>query len=134
MLRALLAASITWLAAAGSAEDLSQSLPVHVGGSLQVELAFGRVELHRSPDDVLRVEARARGVGASAVHFATAARGDDLVLVSNPEPWLELLRSGPSVRVRVWAPPHFPVTVHSSRGPVEVDDRRGLTRAARGAR
>jgi hypothetical protein len=124
MIRLASSAAILLLAAAAPAEDLIRSLPARPGGALHVVLALGSVEIRDAASPEVRVEARARGIGASAVHFATVQRGGDLVLTGSAEPWLDLLRSGPGVRVRIWVPRDLSVEVHASPGPIEVDDRR----------
>jgi hypothetical protein len=119
------AVAILALASASFAEDLSQRLPAQAGGGLFVELPVGSVELHQTTAPEVRVEAQARGLGASAVHFATATRGSRVFVTGAVEPWLWLLSSGPGVRLRIWVPRDFPVEIHSTRGPIEIEDLRG---------
>jgi hypothetical protein len=52
----------------------------------------------------VRIEAQARGVGASGVHFDAHADGRDVVLTGRAEPWVAFLRSTPRVRVRAFVP------------------------------
>lgn len=94
---------------AASAEPFEQSLTAREGGALRIDLAFGTVEVERHAADDVHILASARGVGASSVRFLTERDGDDIVLRSEAEPWVALLRSVPSVRVRVRVPHSYPV-------------------------
>lgn len=86
------------------AGELTRELEVQPGERLRIELERGNVEVTRRDGERLRLEARARGVGADGVRFLVSRADDEIVLRSVAEPWLSWLRSGPRVQVRVWAP------------------------------
>jgi hypothetical protein len=94
-----------------AAEELTRSFPANQGGQLRIALDFGRVEVVPTQAEDVRIEARARGVGASGVHFDTRAEGDDVVLTSRAEPWVALLQSAPSVQVRAFVPAAWSIDV-----------------------
>jgi len=101
-------------AAAGEGDgDLVRSLPAASGGTLFVDLDRGRVDVFAHDAPEVRIEARARGIGASSVHFELRADGDDLILVGRGEDWLAWMASAPSVRVRAWVPREYGVQVRT---------------------
>jgi hypothetical protein len=87
-----------------AAADLDQRVAVAEGSRLRIELDQGSVAVvtHDAPE--VRVQASARGLGASAVHFRLRKEGDALVLTGLAEPWLEWLQAGPRIQVRVFVP------------------------------
>ncbi len=88
-----------------TAEEFVRVLEVKEDQILRVALHAGNIEVVTHEGDRVRIEARARGVGASGVRFLLSedARGD-LVLGSVRAPWLSWLRAGPRVHVRAWVP------------------------------
>ena len=101
--------------------DLVERVPLEPSGALRVELDRGNVEVLSHPDADVRVEARARGVGASSIRFVLATRDGELVLSGSAEPWVAWMRSGPRVAVRIWVPRPCPIEIHTAGGDVVVD-------------
>jgi len=97
----LLAAALAMPAWAG---DLARSFEASSGGRLVIALDFGSVDVVRHDGGPVRLEAIARGVGASGVHFGARADGPDVYLRGEAEPWVRWLRSAPGVRVRAHVP------------------------------
>jgi hypothetical protein len=92
------------LAASAGAEGLEQSFPASEGGRLRIALDYGQVDVVPVEAGEVRIEAQARGVGASGVHFDARTEGRDVVLTSRSEPWVAFLQSTPRVRVRAFVP------------------------------
>jgi hypothetical protein len=109
---ALLAAGPATPARAG---DLARSFEAGSGGRLIIALDFGSVDVVRHDGDRVRLEAVARGVGASGVHFDARADGPDVYLRGETEPWVRWLRSAPGVRVRVHVPRGYRVELSRPR-------------------
>jgi hypothetical protein len=108
------------LAGPASGGELERTFPLGAGGKLVIALDFGSVAVLAHEDvETVRIQALSRGVGASGVHFAGHAEGEDVFFEGDAEPWLEYLQSAPGVRVRAWVPPQTRVTVRSA-GDVEV--------------
>lgn len=108
-------ASILFAAPAwGDPGELTQRIPVSDGGTLYVELDHGRVDVLAHDASEVRIEARARGLGASAVHFDLRAAGNDVVLTGIHEDWLEWMSTTPTVRVRAWVPRDYQVQVSTT--------------------
>lgn len=99
------------LPAVAFAGELEERFLAQPGGALRIDMASGFVEVIVHELDEIRIEAVARGVGAGGVRFHTRTAGDDVLLAAVAEPWLDLLQSGPGIRVRVWAPSGFRVAV-----------------------
>ena len=89
---------------AAGAEELVRELSVQRDARLRIQLDAGNVEVFIHDGDRLRLEARARGIGASGVRFLVSQEGGEIVLQSVVEPWLSWLRTGPRVRVRAFVP------------------------------
>lgn len=86
------------------AEDFDRQVPVGLHQRLEIQLERGDVDVISHEASQLRLEARARGVGASGIRFELREESDGLVLRSHSEGWVSWLRSGPRVRVRAWVP------------------------------
>jgi hypothetical protein len=103
------------------AQGLEQSIAVEPGDRLRIELARGDVDVFTHDAAEVRIEARARGLGASGVEFAVTREDGCVVLRSRSERWLEWLASGPRVSVRAWVPRHLELAVDTS-GQVAAHD------------
>jgi hypothetical protein len=112
MRRVVLALALWLSAPAAHAADFARSLRPDAGAALHIELERGDVEVVTHAGRELRLEGEARGVGASAVHFALRdAGGGRLVFESRAEGWLAWLSSGPRVRVRALVPRDLALSV-----------------------
>ncbi len=94
--------------------ELTERIPVSDGGTLIVELDHGRVDVLAHDASEVRIEARARGLGASAVHFDLRATGNDVVLTGSREAWLDWMSTTPTVEVRAWVPRDYQVQVSTA--------------------
>lgn len=111
-----------WLASStAAAAEFSRELAAAPGGTLRVALERGSVDVLCHDSDAVRVEALVRGLGASSVHFDLAPDGRDVVLTGDADEWLAWVRSGPTIRVRVWVPRLYAVDVRTAGGDVKVD-------------
>jgi hypothetical protein len=86
------------------ADELQRSFPSSDVGRLRIALEFGQVDVVPVAADEVRIEAQARGVGASGVHFDARSEGDEVVLSASAEPWVAWLESQPRVQVRAFVP------------------------------
>jgi hypothetical protein len=108
-------------APAARADSFEQAVAIEPGARLRIELAEGDVDVSTHEAGEVRIEARARGLGASGVRFSVTREGDDIVVRSRSERWLEWLAPGPHVTVRAWVPRHLPLSV-ATRGAVDARD------------
>jgi len=115
-------AVLAQLAAAAAAADLSEQIPVGPRGTLKVELDRGSVEVRSHDAAAIHIRARARGLGASSVHFSVERRGSDVKLTGSHEAWIDWMTVGPTVSVRVWVPRDCAVEVRTSGGGIEIGD------------
>jgi len=104
-------------AASAGAESLDQSFPASEGGRLRIALDYGQVDVVPVDAEEVRIEAQARGVGASGVHFDARTEGRDVVLTSRAEPWVAFLNSTPRVRVRAFVPAAWAVDLAEASAP-----------------
>ena len=102
ILRALLVGVL--VAAPAVAGDFEGEIPVEREAKLRIALERGDVSIVTHELETLRFEARARGSGASAIHFEVREDAAGWVLESRAEPWLRWLSTGPCVNVRAWVP------------------------------
>jgi len=96
------------------ADELERSIAVAPGERLRIELARGDVDVFTHDGAEVRIEARARGLGASGVEFFVTREPGEIVLRSRAERWLEWLASGPRVTVRAWVPRHLGLAVETT--------------------
>ena len=99
------------LTAPAAGGELDQTFPAAASGTLTIALDLGSIDIRHHASDEIRIEATAHGVGASSIHFAARVEGDDVVFEGLAEPWVEWLRSAPSVRVRASVPTGYRVHV-----------------------
>jgi hypothetical protein len=92
------------IAAPAVAADFEGEIPVKREAKLRIALERGDVSVITHDLETLRLEARARGSGASAIHFEVREDAAGWVLEGRAEPWLRWLSSGPRVNVRAWVP------------------------------
>jgi hypothetical protein len=108
--------------AVADAADLTERVPVAAGGTLYIALDRGSVAIHSHDAREIRIEARARGLGASSVHFSVDPRGKEVTLTGSQEAWIDWMTVGPTVSVRAWVPRDCAVEVHTSGGGIEIGD------------
>lgn len=112
--------SLRWLAAlaplllatpASADQFYGERIPVSEGGTLRIVLDRGDVEVtsHDAPE--VRIEALARGLGASSMAFQVRVDGREVLLTGRDAAWLAWISGGPHVNVRVWVPRRFTVEV-----------------------
>lgn len=97
---------------------LAERIPVHAAGTLYVSLDRGHVDVLSHDAAEVRIECRARGLGASSFHFDVRTEGSDVVLTGRGEEWLAFMTAGPSVEVRAWIPRDYAVQVQTGIAPV----------------
>ena len=107
------------LAAPSFGGELDRTFVVGGAGRLVIVLDYGSLALYAHDGDTVRIEALARGVGASGVHFDAHAEGEDVFFEGDAEPWLAHLHSAPGVRVKAWVPRDTIVTLEG-RGEIEL--------------
>src|SRR5262245_19161325 len=101
------------------ADELQTSFPAAESGRLRLALDYGQVQVVQVEGDEVRIEARARGVGASGVHFDARSEGGDVVLTTRAEPWVTWLQSLPRIQVRAFVPAGWSVE-RAELGPAEM--------------
>jgi hypothetical protein len=118
------------LAASGArAEDFVRTVPVEPGGTLQIELSIGSIEVetHHLPEVV--IDARTSGWAAGAMRFELNHDGHEVHLTGSRSSWLRGLGSG-RVDVRARIPKLFSVDLRTSGGHVEVEEVTGQVEAS----
>ncbi len=116
---------------AAGADDLYRSVPAGLHDTLRIELERGDVDVITYETDEVRLEARAWGLGASAVHFRLREDGRRLVLESRAERWLRWLSAGPRVSVRAWVPRRLVLDVETTGAVVARDGGVAVLQPAR---
>ncbi len=124
MRRGALAIWIVFLPGLAGAGLFEKRVAVAPGGALSVRLDRGAVHVVSHDAAEVRVEADARGFGASSVQFELVCTGDRVALRGDSAEWLRLLSSGPRVDVRIRVPRKFSVDVRTE-GSVELRDVAG---------
>ncbi len=119
---------------AAGADDLERSVPAGVHDTLTIALERGDVNVITYETDEVRLEARARGLGASAVHCRLREDGRRLVLESRAEKWLHWLGAGPRVSVRAWVPRRLLLDIETTGAVVASDSGVAVSRPVHPAR
>lgn len=109
-----LAAPLLGQPGAANADGFLRTLKVvGSGGTLEIRLDRGDIELIEVLATELRIEASARGVGADGVGFELVDAGNLWRLTSKTELWVDWLRVGPRISVRAWIPKGVRVAVET---------------------
>ncbi len=109
--------------------EFRESVPVKPGGTLQIELATGSVEVQTDDAHEVSIEARARGWGAGSMRFELSSDGEDAQLVGEPRGWFGPLVILPRVRVKVRVPERYSIEIRTGGGSIEIDDLGGTALA-----
>ena len=131
MLRAFLIGVL--LAAPAVGGDFEGAIPVEREDKLRIALERGDVSVVTHELETLRLEARARGSGASAIHFEVREDAAGWVFESRAEPWLRWLSTGPCVNVRVWVPHEVALEIETTGRILTTDSGVSVSLPARQA-
>jgi hypothetical protein len=115
---ALLAA---WLPAAAGADEFRQAIPVEPGGTLEVDLSAGSVEVETHDEHEVAVDADSRGLRGGLMHFELSGDGANARFVAKHAGIFGMFGSG-DLRVHVRVPESYSVDVRSGGGSVEIDE------------
>jgi DUF4097 and DUF4098 domain-containing protein YvlB len=110
-------------------DEFRESVSVEPGGTLEIDLAAGSVEVETHDDPEVQVNARARGWGRRSMVFELTSDGADARLVGKLRGWLGPFFGGPRVRVRVRVPEQYSVDVRTGGGSIEIVELGGEVRA-----
>lgn len=109
-------------APAALAFEFEQSIEVRPGGRLEVEMDAGSVRIEGHDESVVRVEARAAGLGS--VDFDLESEGDEVRLSADFGGFAAVFRSARAL-VLVRVPVDFSVEIETSGGSVWIEDLHG---------
>jgi hypothetical protein len=118
------------LGASGTrAEDFERTVPMEPGGTLQVELSAGSIEVetHHLPE--VRIDARTSGWASRAIRFELDHDDDEVRLSGSHSSWLPGFGPG-RVKVRVRIPERFSIDLQTSGGHVDVEEVTGEVEAS----
>jgi hypothetical protein len=122
-----------WLPLAAAADEFRQSVPARPGGTLEIDLPAGSVEVRSDGDSEVRVEARASGWGPGSMRFELESDGENVLLRGERGGWLGFGTG--TARVRVQVPERYSLVVRTGGGAVEVEELGGsaIVRTSGGA-
>ncbi len=123
-----LALLVALLPAAGAAREFRESVSVEPGGTLEIELSEGSVEVETHDEPVVEVDAGARGWGARSLRFELTSDGTDSRLVGTIRGWFGPMFGGTRIRVRVRVPEEYSVDVRTGGGSIEIEELGGEVR------
>ncbi|MBW2279159.1 MAG: DUF4097 family beta strand repeat protein [Deltaproteobacteria bacterium] len=104
------------------AADFRGNVNVESGGTLEVELSAGSVEIDSHDEEQVEVEARADSFGGS-FRFELTSDGKDARLTGSGSSWFGF--SASSVSVRITVPREYAIDLETGGGRVEIDDVEG---------
>lgn len=115
------------LAGSASANDFQQSLAVRPGGTLEVDLDGGSVEVESHDRDEIRVDA-STSAGWGRMRFELTGDGTDARLRGQAHGWLGWVLDT-RVRVHVRVPEQYSLRVRTAGGSVEIEELKGTVTA-----
>jgi DUF4097 and DUF4098 domain-containing protein YvlB len=126
MLRNTLAIAFVWALLPGVSvgDEFRESIGVEPGGTLEVDLAAGSVEVETHDDPEVSVEARASGM-----QFRLEGDGTDAQLSGEVSGFMRGIFGGLSVRVRVRVPEQYSLVIRTAGGSIEVEEIDGEVEA-----
>jgi hypothetical protein len=110
------------------ADDFERTVPVQPGGTLEIELGVGSIEVETHDLHEVEISARTSGWAARAMHFEFEHEDGELRLVGSRSSWLPGFGPG-RVDVRARIPELFSVDLHTSGGRVDVAEVTGRIEA-----
>jgi ferric-dicitrate binding protein FerR (iron transport regulator) len=127
---ALIAALGLWcvLTPGASAQTFRNRVAAEPGGTLEVRLSSGSIEIETHDEREVSVDAEARGISGGSMQFELSGDGRDTRLVGNRSGWLSVFGSG-FVQVRVRVPEEYSVDVRTAGGSIEISDLGGWVQA-----
>jgi hypothetical protein len=108
-----------------AAGELRESVYVEPGGTLEIDLGAGSVEVETHDENEVRVDAQASGW--RGMKFELTSDGFDARLVGKSGGWS--LFGGGRVRVHVRVPERYSLDVRTGGGSIEIDDLGGTATA-----
>jgi hypothetical protein len=124
-----LALLVALLPAAGAAREFRESVSVKPGGTLEIDLSEGSVEVETHDESSVEVQARGRGWGARSLRFELTSDGVDARLSGTIRGWFGPMLGGARVRVRVRVPEQYSLDVRTGGGSIEIEELGGEVRA-----
>jgi hypothetical protein len=124
-----LALLVALLPAAGAAREFRESVSVEPGGTLEIELSEGSVEVETHDESSVEVDAHARGWGARSLRFELTSDGVDARLVGTIRGWFGPMFGRTRIRVRVRVPEDYSLDVRTGGGSIEIEELGGPVRA-----
>lgn len=100
-----------------AAEDFRSSVGVDSGGTIEVELSAGSIEIDTHDESAVEVDAQSSG----SFRFELSGDGSNARLTGEGSGWLGML-SPRSVSVRIKIPEEFSVELETGGGRIEIDD------------
>ncbi len=113
------------LAGCGFEESLKVSAEVRPGGTLDIDLVRGDVEIATHDANEVRIEALARGWDVVAFDFELDEDGEDVALKGDLDFWRLAVWLDLDVTVHALVPRDYSVDVRTRRGAVEIGQIRG---------
>ncbi len=113
-----------WLPAAAGAEEFRQAIPVQPGGTVEVDLSSGSVEVETHDEHEVAVAAESRGLSGGLMRFELSGDGQNAKFVGKHAGWLGMFGSG-ELRVYVRVPESYSVDVKTAGGSVAIDELGG---------
>ncbi len=125
---AIVLAFLAWwlpLTALSAELEFRERVPVKPGGTLEIELSAGSIEVETDDEPEVSIEAQATGWGAGSMRFELTSDGVDARLTGKPRAWFGPLLVSPRVRVQVRVPEKYSIKLQTGGGSIEIHDLGG---------
>ncbi len=117
------------VASTGAADDFRRHVPFEPGGTLEIELARGAIEVDSHDEPELWIDVETWGWGARAFEFDLEQHGRTARLVGRAGGWGQLVFGPGGVRVKVRVPERCSLELDTGGGAIEVEEIEGEVRA-----
>jgi len=101
--------------------EFRKRVAVEPGGTLEIELVAGSIEVETNGDPEVSVEAQVEGWAARSIHFELSSDGVDARLVGESRGWFGPFLVAPQVRVKVRVPEKYSIHAETGGGSIEID-------------
>ena len=117
------------VASSARAEDFERRVPVEPGGTLEVELSTGSIEVETHDLPEVEIDARTSGWASGGMRFDLEHEAGEVRLTGSRSSWIPGLGPG-RVAVRARVPKLFSVDLHTSGGHIDVEEVTGEVEAS----
>ena len=113
----------------GATFELHERVAARPGGTLEVRISQGSLEIETHDEPEVRVDLRASGWRGSAIDFALTGDGENARLEGSGPGWVPSILGGAKIRVRIRVPETYSLDLRTGGGAIQIEDLGGSVSA-----